>query len=130
MSKFNQTIPEYTATVTKNIVADGNITGAGKPVLVYKSSTGWKAKPVAALANDDVLVGVQPGLSLASVATGENGVVAIGGTVTLVASDGTTGQLITAIASGGACTTNTVASAVGVLNVYGVKSAATTAYLF
>ena len=114
-------IPEYEAVSTLNIVADGAIAGAGLPVVVYVSSTGLKGI-VKALAADSDLQGVQYGLSIEAISSGKETSIIIAGAADVATAGGTTGQVITAISSAGACTTKTAASALLADTIYGVKT--------
>ena len=129
MSKIQGTIiPESKAVETKTVTADGAWTASGLPVIVYNDGSGFKAK-LSAFANNSVLVGQQPGITLASAADGATAQVVVRGEVT-VASSGTLNEFVTAIASAGTYTTMTFASAAGAYNVYGKKTGATTIVLF
>lgn len=122
MSIINKTVTEPKSTVTMSVIADGAITIVGVPVLIYKSSTGYKAK-VDAVTNATNMVGRTLGITTASAATGTVTQVIVGGKAAVAASAGTIGQMITAITSAGSCSTAAFSSVASTGNIYGYYSA-------
>lgn len=121
MQIINKSIPEPKSQATLGVTADGAITAAGLPVLVYLDADGWRAS-VEPVSNATVLNGKALGISTESADDEAVTSVVVAGKVAVATSAGTVGQVVTAITSAGSCTTQTFASATA--NIYGYYSAA------
>ena len=123
MNIINKSIPEPSAVSTINAIADG-ATVVGTPCIVYKyGEEGYKADSMA-LASGATLVGVIPGIAMASVSSGKAVEVAVAGKVAVAVSSGTVDDMVINISTSGGCTTTSAAGALGSKNIFGVYSAA------
>ena len=121
MSKFQpKTIAETTGSNSFSIIADGAISGAGLPVVIYMRDGSYHGVNKALAAGSD-LQGVDYGISIAAIASLASGVVITQGDAKLAASAGTADRAIVAISSAGTATVKTFASAILADTIYGVK---------
>jgi hypothetical protein len=99
---------------------------AGMPVNIYIDQNGVRKCIASALGTTSRNFGIT-----AQAATAANQIidVVVGGTATLAKSGGTTGQVITAVAVTGTCTTAAVA-ATATVDAIGIKTATTEAILY
>ena len=120
----NKGISETAGSAVLSCVAKATV-AAGLPVNIYIDENGVRKCISGAIATTSKNYGI----TVAQIKTGFAGDVVIGGKATLAKSGGTTGQVITAVAATGTCTTGAVA-ATATATAIGMKSASFEAILY